>query len=436
MKKMENVIKLGVPKSIKSGDNRVSIPPHYIRTLDLAVWNNYGRDETKLEVLVQKGAGKRCGYSDEDFIAAGAKIVNYDELLTKSNILLDVKQREPNETFKVDKYILEDRVNFFYAHVEKGQGPDQLRVLLEADGVSCYSPETFWAKDNETGKNTRAINLGFYSGIGGVHNLFEGIKLSYELRGIKPVPFSFFPEVNGASADDITNAYSNISSLERELNYAIIGGKKGLVSSGAQREFERAGIEYDFIYRDLTGDQDKLAEVISNYDGILNATVWNSGDPRIITKRQIQTMKEGVVFVDDTCDEDGSSTKENEGNPVVGGVRFSYETKWGDHNTFYWVGPEAHAFNDENPRHFKPGEHRILYSTIGMIPGGTSTAKAASEAYFRMIFPYLTEIIRSVSQGTQLPENGLVVKDGKIHDNDLRQLVQTRTHLTEFKPYL
>ena len=151
-----------------------------------------------------------------------------------------------------------------------------------------------------------------------------------------------------------------------------------------------ASIKFDFLYRDITGDQEKLAQAIGQYDGIINATLWNPGNPRIITKKQIAAMKEGAVLVDNTCDVDKNSTPTSEGDPISGGVRYSFESKWRDPSTFYWVGPEVHTFvpasdqeeffNPEHPatscridpastamdpREFAEGT-RVLYNANGM----------------------------------------------------------------------
>lgn len=444
----DGIVYLGVAKSRKDGDNRVAVPPQYIPTLKPAAWNN-GRERTRLEILVEEGAGNRAGFSDEEYQAAGATIVSLGTILERAHILVDVKQRF------LPSQILPDGINIFYAHVEKGQGKKQLRALLEQNNVTAYSPETFWVKDNSSGNLVRGTNLGYYSGIGGVHLMLEGIKLSYQLRGAAPdsIPFSFFPQVDGATAEDITRAYEKLGSLERSMRIAIIGGPTGMVSSGAQDELQRAGLSFDLLHRNVTQkygkddakNQQFIAERIGQYDAILNATRWERGNPRIITKRQILAMKEGTVFMDDTCDQDGSSTPETEGDPVIGGVRYSFESSWGDKNTFYWVGPERHTFKDDAPRTFLPGEVRVLYNVIGMIPGGTSTARVASEAYFGMIFPYLTNIIRAVSQGTELPKQGLIVKDGRIvHEGNeiteegLRNIIKKGAdpELNEFRKYL
>jgi len=429
---LENgIINLFVPKSLKPGDNRVAVPPEGIVALTYSQWNN-GLNRTELQVLVEDGAGVRSGWNNGEYKTAGARIVSLEEGLEEAHVLVDVKQRPQDG-------VLAGGINIFYMHVEKGQGPEQLRALLEAGGVTAYSPETFWVPQVGTGKLLRGTNLGYWSGVGGAHILMEGVKLSHQLRGVSLVPFEFFPQVDGASAEDITNAYRSIGDLERSMKFAVIGGKSGLVANGAMDELRRAGLNYDLLYRDVTCDSHKLAKAIGKYDAIINATTWNPGGPRLITREMIQAMKPGAVLMDNTCDQDGSTNGQSEGEPVIGGVRHSYESKWGDPNTYYWVGPDRHTFNDQKPLELVEGTH-VLYNVIGMVPGGTSTARAASQAYFGMIFPYLSTIIRAVAQGTELPENGMVVKDGLIHDKDLVKLVQDfkdkRTDLHEFREYL
>ena len=434
MSREERVVYLGVPKSMKQGDNRIAVPPEGVGSLGYSVWDN-GFERTKLKVLVEEGAGVRSGFGDERYLEAGAEVVSFDEILEKADVLVDVKQR-PEEG------LLANGVNIFYAHVEKGQGPEQLDALLARGGVTAISPETFgsngttYTRASEALGNRRGTNLGFYSGIGGAHLLLEGLKLSAQLRDEGVVPFEFFPEVDGASYEDILRAYEQIGDLETGLKLAVIGGKNGLVANGAMAELRKAGLDFDLLYKDVTMDQDRLAEIIRNYDGILNASRWNPGDSRMITQRQIAAMKLGTVFIDDTCDQDGSSTINGPGNPIVGGVRYSFESKWGDKNTFYWAGEKSHTFNGDNPREFDPDSVRVLFNANGMIPGGTSTAKAASKAYFGMVFPYLVNVLRAVSQGSSIPDNGVVVRDGKINHPDLRELVVSDPSMSMYKGFL
>jgi alanine dehydrogenase len=58
-------MKIGLPKEIKNNENRVGLTPTAVKTLV-----KHGH-----KVFVQKGAGIGSGFSDKEFISAGAKIV-------------------------------------------------------------------------------------------------------------------------------------------------------------------------------------------------------------------------------------------------------------------------------------------------------------------------------------------------------------------------
>jgi alanine dehydrogenase len=58
-------MKIGLPKEIKNNENRVGLTPEAVCELTKA-----GNT-----VFVQKGAGIGSGFSDKEYISAGAKIV-------------------------------------------------------------------------------------------------------------------------------------------------------------------------------------------------------------------------------------------------------------------------------------------------------------------------------------------------------------------------
>ncbi len=377
--------------------------------------------------MVEEGAGIRSGYSDEDYREIGAEIVGLGDILREADILVDVKQRPP-------KYVLQDGVNIFYAHVEKGQAPAYLRELLAPGTVSLYSPETIFVQ-TPNHKELRGVNLGYYAGVGAVHLAFEGIRISRAQRGLPPGPFASFPAVVKSTLDDINDVYARFTEEERQTSVAIIGSERGLVASGAIAEFQRAHLKPVLLDRLVTGSPDALASRLKEFDAIVNASVWYPGDPRIITRQQIAAMREGAVFIDATCDEDRSSVGTSEGTPIVGGVRYSYDSKWTDAHLFYWVGTDQHTANNANPRSRTSDDLRVLYNANGMIPGGMSTSRAASRAYAAMLFPYLVNIIRAVTMGAELPPYGLVLRRGGIVHEGLRKVIATDPQFADLGPY-
>ena len=93
---------IGVPSEIKSDELRVALTPD--ATKELVTQG--------LEVLVQAGAGAGAGIHDDNFAAAGAKIVSREEAWAAH---LVVKVKEPQE--EEFKFLREDLLLFTYLHL-------------------------------------------------------------------------------------------------------------------------------------------------------------------------------------------------------------------------------------------------------------------------------------------------------------------------------
>ncbi len=73
---------IGIPKEIKTMENRVSMTPGAVETL---VRRGHA-------VVVEEGAGVGSGLSDEEYVAAGARMVTADEAWAAEMV---IKVKEP-----------------------------------------------------------------------------------------------------------------------------------------------------------------------------------------------------------------------------------------------------------------------------------------------------------------------------------------------------
>ncbi|MCE3274338.1 MAG: ald, partial [Propionibacteriaceae bacterium] len=73
---------VGVPKEIKDKEGRVSVQPDGVAEL---VYHNR-------EVLVQAGAGSGSGFSDEEYAAAGARVVGTADEVFAAGLIVKVKE--------------------------------------------------------------------------------------------------------------------------------------------------------------------------------------------------------------------------------------------------------------------------------------------------------------------------------------------------------
>ena len=119
-------MKIGCPKEIKPQEFRVGMTPNAAREAVLA-----GH-----AVMIQTGAGVGAGFTDADYIAAGATIVGTAaEVFAAADMVVKVKEPQP-----VERAMLRaGQVLFTYLHL--APDPDQTRDLL-ASGATCIAYET------------------------------------------------------------------------------------------------------------------------------------------------------------------------------------------------------------------------------------------------------------------------------------------------------
>ena len=112
---------VGVTKEIKNHEYRVGLTPQ-------------GAAELKRRghsVLVQTQAGAGVGFTDEQYLAAGATIsANAERVFAEAEMIVKVKEPQPQEC----RSLRPGQVLFTYLHL--APDPEQTRLLLESDCVA------------------------------------------------------------------------------------------------------------------------------------------------------------------------------------------------------------------------------------------------------------------------------------------------------------
>jgi alanine dehydrogenase len=122
---------VGVPKEIKDMEGRVSMQPDGVAEL---VHNGH-------EVLVQAGAGKGAGFSDEEYVEAGGRVVDGPaEVFASSDLIVKVKEPVPEE---YDRF-REGQQLFTYLHLAADKG---LTEFLMERKINSIAYETVEAPD-------------------------------------------------------------------------------------------------------------------------------------------------------------------------------------------------------------------------------------------------------------------------------------------------
>jgi len=120
---------IGTIREIKNNENRVGIIPEGVVVL---VAKGH-------RVLVQETAGLNSGYSDQDYLDAGAEIVrDPSDVVSKVDILVKVKEPLEEEYYLLD--LLKDKTLFTYLHLS-GVPKSLTRRLLD-NNITAIAYET------------------------------------------------------------------------------------------------------------------------------------------------------------------------------------------------------------------------------------------------------------------------------------------------------
>ena len=125
---------VGIPKEIKEFERRVSLVPSDIRRLlDAAAAT---AATAPITVYVETNAGYEAGYSDEDYVACGAIILNnIKDIYEKSNIIVKVKEPQlPEYPLITSNHTV---LSFFHF-----AGNSRLVDAMVESRAKCYAYET------------------------------------------------------------------------------------------------------------------------------------------------------------------------------------------------------------------------------------------------------------------------------------------------------
>jgi alanine dehydrogenase len=116
-------VKVGVPKEVKNHEYRVAITPSGVHEF---VRNGH-------EVLVEQGAGSGSLLTDDEFAAAGARIVpSADDVWADAELVLKVKEPVEEEYHRLRK----DQVLFTYLHLAASRDCTQALIKSGTTGIA------------------------------------------------------------------------------------------------------------------------------------------------------------------------------------------------------------------------------------------------------------------------------------------------------------
>jgi len=271
---------IGVPKEVKSGENRVSLTPQAVGELVQA----------EHQLWVESGAGAGAGFTDNEYRAAGARVVDLAaEVYREAQLLIKVKEPQSSEL----PLLRQGQILFTYLHLAADR---ELALALLATGASCIAYETVIDAQG------RLPLLAPMSEIAGRIAIQAG---AYHLQCHQGGRGVLLGGVPGVAPGRVLVLGGGIVGAQAASMAIGLGAQVTLIDKSLAR------LRYlDDIWRGRLiteyASGARIAELAMGADLVIGA-VLNTGDaaPKLLTRTQVRAMAPGSVLVDVAIDQGG-----------------------------------------------------------------------------------------------------------------------------------
>jgi alanine dehydrogenase len=271
-------MRVGVPKEIKDHEDRVGLV-----TSSVAELVRHGH-----EVLVERGAGLGAGIDDEQYVAAGARIVASAEAAFAADLVVKVKEPLAAER----KRLKRGQVLFTYLHL--APDPEQTSELL-ASGVTAIAYETVTSPSGTLPLLTPMSEIaGRLAPQVGAHWL----ERTYGGRGV------LLGGVPGVPPADVVVLGAGVSGTHAAAIACGMGANVTVVDRSAEA-LRRIAFQLPAA-RTIFSTHDALVQVVRRADLLVGAVlVPGAAAPKIVTREMVKSMAKGSVIVDIAIDQGG-----------------------------------------------------------------------------------------------------------------------------------
>lgn len=272
---------IGVPKEIKNNEFRVGLTPSGVEALV-----NDGNT-----VYIENNAGLESGFSNDEYISAGAKILNSaKEVYTISDLIVKVKEPVESE-FSLLK---EGQTLFTYLHL--AADAPLTKVLMEKK-ITSIAYETVQ-------KDDRSLPLLIpMSEVAGRMSVQIGARLLEKPNGGKGILIGGTPGTIPAKVVVVGAGTVGINAARMAMG---LGADVTIMDINLKRLSE---IDHTFNskIKTLASNSMNLKTAVSSAD-LLISTILIPGAkaPKIITEDMVKSMAKGSVIVDVAIDQGGS----------------------------------------------------------------------------------------------------------------------------------
>ena len=273
-------MKIGVPKEIKPQENRIGLTPESVKVLT----------SSGHKVLVQNNGGFEAGFNNDQYIKAGATIVDKaEDIFNDSEVIVKVKEPLSDEI----KMIKENQIIFTYLHLAADK---KLTEGLVKSKSVCIAYETV------TDNNGRLPLLAPMSAVAGRMSIQAGahsLEKNQKGRGIL---------LGGAPGVDPATVVILGGGVVGENAALIATGMKAkvyIIDKSSERLEQLKRIFGDTIIPQQS-DKVDLKKLISECVLLIGGVLIPGAEaPKLVTRDMVKSMKRGSVIVDVAIDQGG-----------------------------------------------------------------------------------------------------------------------------------
>jgi len=350
-------MKIGVPKEIKTNENRIALVPAGAESLVAAGHS----------VMVEKGAGEGSGFPDSAYAAVGAKLgPDADTVWREAEMIMKVKEPIKPEWPRMKK----GQVIFTYFHFAADK---ELTLAHIKSGATCIAYETVELLNRELPLLTPM------SEVAGRMAVQEGAKYLEKLHGGRGMLLGGVPGVPPGKVVILGGGIVGI-------NAAKMAAGLGAQVTVLDVSLDRLRYLSDVMPANVTliySNRHTILEQISTADLVVGAVLIPGAiAPRLIRREDLKIMQPGAVIVDVAIDQGGC-----------------VET--------------IHATTHENPTYVVDG---IVHYGVANMPGGVP--RTSTLALTNATFPYAKQLAakgwKQALKENEALKKGLNIVDGKV----------------------
>lgn len=271
---------IGVPKEIKNHEYRIGLSPAAVRE-----YVAHGHD-----VIVENNGGAAIGFTNDDYIQAGARIVDSaTEIFASADMIVKVKEPQPDEC----KQLRDGQILYTYLHL--APDPTQTKLLAEA-GVTAIAYET--VTDERGGLPLLAPMsevAGRMSIQAGAHHLEKAHGGSGTLLGGVP----------GVAPAEVLVIGAGVVGINAAKMAVGMGAEVTILDRSLPRLRQLDDI-FNGRVKTIYSTVDAIDHYSRTADLVIGAVlIPGAAAPKLLTREHLKNMKPGSVVVDVAIDQGG-----------------------------------------------------------------------------------------------------------------------------------